>query len=495
MRRRLLVRIGCILAATAIGLSNVWAADEGKPIPKHDGRPADMSKPVKVFILMGQSNAIGFGKITGEEGSLEHAVKNKGKYAYLVDDAGKWIERKDVRNVRVMCSGSGPWKVHYNEWMTINANKIGVEIGAGHVLGNAIDAPVMILKSAIGNRALGFDLLPPGADGYAGNLEPPRKPKEGGDWYAGVQYDGDVRAALDVLADLKTYYPAATKYEVAGFFFWQGEKDCGNGAWADAYEKNLVQFIKALRKDFESPNAKFVLATLGEAKKGAGGNGGKVLAAHLAVDGKDGKYPEFKGNVATVYSNPLSMGGSGNAHYSGNAETYMNVGEAMGRAMAELVAQDGPTGSLMGKGGKTGAAASVPGLRKARKLAPESLVTLNKALLDTLVQLSADGMLKPMPIGLSVTRARVSLKKAGSDGTLTFQVVGGTQTADFKWSDIAPVDRATLSQLVAALKPESGDAQAMAGAFMETIGKIKEADDLFTKAGEESRQKMEKLFN
>jgi len=45
--------------------------------------------------------------------------------------------------------------------------------------------------------------------------------------------------------------------------------------------------------------------------------------AMFAVDGKSGKYPEFKDNVASVYSHPLSKGG----HYSGNAETFMNVGE------------------------------------------------------------------------------------------------------------------------------------------------------------------------
>jgi hypothetical protein len=107
------------------------------------------------------------------------------------------------------------------------------------------------------------------------------------------------------------------------------------------YEQNLVHFIKQLRKDFNAPNAKFVCATLGEAKKGCGGNEGKVLEAHLAVDGNTGKYPEFKGNVATVYSNPMAQGGSGNSHYGGKAEVYMDVGEAMGRAMAELIVKSG----------------------------------------------------------------------------------------------------------------------------------------------------------
>jgi len=149
-----------------------------------------------------------------------------------------------------------------------------------------------------------------------------------------LQYDCDTADAKKVLADLGTHYPDAKKYEVAGFFFWQGEKDGGNAVHAAHYEQNLVAFIKCLRKDFNAPNAKFVLATMGEATKGSGN---KVMEGQLAVDGKDGKYPEFKGNVATVYSNPLSLGGSGNGHYGGNAETYMNVGEAMGQAMVELL--------------------------------------------------------------------------------------------------------------------------------------------------------------
>jgi hypothetical protein len=57
----------------------------------------------------------------------------------------------------------------------------------------------------------------------------------------------------------------------------------------------------------------------------------------LAVDGNSGKYPEFKGNVATVYANPISHGGASNSHYNGNAETYMDIGEAMGKEMVELL--------------------------------------------------------------------------------------------------------------------------------------------------------------
>ncbi len=477
----------CVITGViATGLS-LAASKLPEPLPRSDGKAADMSKPVKVFILMGQSNAIGFGKIAGGEGSLENAVKNKGKYPYLVDTAGNWIERKDVRNVRVMCSGSGPWATHQNEWMTVSGKTIGLELGLGHTLGYAIEAPVMILKSAIGNRALSWDLLPPNAEGYGGNKETPRKPKEGKEWYAGVQYDGDVRAALDVLADLKTYYPDATKYEVAGFFFWQGEKDCGKAEWAEAYEKNLVLFIKALRLDFNAPDAKFVLATLGEHKQGCGN---KVFDAHCAVDGKEGKYSEFKGNVTTVYSNPLSMGGSGNGHYSGNAETYMNVGEAMGRAMAELLGQS-PKGG-MAKGGAAGSAAPAPELRKARKLAAGKQEELNQLLLKALVALSEAKRLKAVPIPLSVTQAKVSLVSVKADNTLTFRADSG-KTADFQFEKLKLVDYLNLALLASQLKPDN-EVTALAGVYMECLGRVDLADKKYAEAGEKSAQSMQAFF-
>jgi hypothetical protein len=330
-------------------------------LPDPDGEEADMSKPVQVYILLGQSNMLGAGKIKGGGGSLEHAVKEKKLYPYLADDEGNWTERKDVRNVRVKIPRGGGMMAFYNEFMTIKSGNIGPnigpEIGIGHYVGHVTDAPVMILKSCTGNRALGWDLLPPGSEsfeftdakgktwvhpGYKGSPERWEKgtqPKRIG-WYAGKQYDDDTASLKKALEDLDTYYPGAKEYEIAGFFWWQGDRDSRSAALSGRYEKNLVHLIKQLRKDFKAPNAKFVCASLGQTKKGATDGGGKILDAMLAVDGDSGKYPEFKGNVASVYAHPLSKGGSSGGHYGGNAETYMNVGEAMGRAMVELLKAD-----------------------------------------------------------------------------------------------------------------------------------------------------------
>jgi hypothetical protein len=357
--------IGGLMVALVLGMANGSASatlDTGakQPSPGTDGKAPDMTKTVKVFILLGQSNMLGMGKIAkGPEGSLEAAVKEKKKYPYLVDEAGDWAVWPGVRYVRVMVGRGAGMQVFNNEEMTVKTCKtIGPEFGIAHYVGEIADAPVMILKSCIGNRSLGWDLLPPGSKGYdftdkdqtgnevvytyAGYKESPMRWVKGAEppkvpWYAGKQYDDDTANAKHVLEDLGKYYPGAKKFEIAGFCFWQGDKDRNDAGLTSHYEQNLVRFIKQVRKDFDAPNAKFVLATLGQTRKGDQGNEGMLLEAQLAVDGNTGKYPEFKGNVATVYSNPLSHGGASNSHYNGNAETYMDIGEAMGRAMAALL--------------------------------------------------------------------------------------------------------------------------------------------------------------
>ena len=345
-------KLSSLIATLSLGTAPLSHAEQSLPDP--DGKPANMSKPVQVYILMGQSNMLGFGKINGGEGSLEHAVKEKKLYPYLIDVEGNWTERKDVRNVFTMGSGGPGGGVRKNEWLTIKGGKIGPEVGIGHHLGHAIEAPVLILKSCIGNRALGWDLLPPGSEQFEftdskgktwvhpGSKGSPERWEKGTDpkrigWYAGLQYEGDVSRAKKVLSELDKHYPGAKNYEVAGFFWWQGDRDSRSEALSSRYEKNLANLIKQLRKEFKAPKAKFVTASLGQTKKGATDGGGKILDAMLAVDGSSGKYSEFKGNVATVYTHPLSKGGSSGGHYSGNAETYMNVGDAMGKAMVELL--------------------------------------------------------------------------------------------------------------------------------------------------------------
>jgi hypothetical protein len=136
----------------------------------------------------------------------------------------------------------------------------------------------------------------------------------------------------------------------------------------------------------------------------------------------------------------------------------------------------------------------VPATHTARTLLPEGLAMLNKSLLAALVSLSDDKALRPTPLRLSKTRAKVWLAEAAKDGKLTFQLVGGARRADFNFEELANGDRATLSLLVAELKSSDNDAHAMAGVYMESMGRFAAADQYFKKAGDASINRMSKLF-
>jgi hypothetical protein len=328
-------KIHSALFALAMLTSPTLSAQD---LPAPDGKSADLSKPVQVFLVMGQSNTLEMGKVSDEL---------KTAYPFLAADGG-WSTRQDVRNVSVMVGRKG---VYRNEWLTVEGKgKIGIEVGIGHQLGHALDAPVMVLKSSIGNRSLGWDLLPPGTPRYSaegiecpgyGETYPskqdmskivPYKEGETLGWYAGKQYDDDVANAKKILEDLGTYYPGATKYEVAGIIWWQGDKDMRNKAHAAMYEENLGRLLKALRKDFNAPNAKFVCASLGQTDESDEESGhGKILHAMKS-------FAASSDDIGFVYSKPLlDAPSSSSGHYGGNAKTYMNVGLALGAKMVELV--------------------------------------------------------------------------------------------------------------------------------------------------------------
>ena len=289
----------------------------------------------------------------------------------LLDDAGQWTVRKDVFYYDARVKKGGALTA------TSNGNAIGPELGFGFVMGQLIDEPVLILKSCIGNRSLGWDLLPPGSERYEAEVterggqkvtkvfagykdkpdswvmdkakglatEPPpwldQKTGKPIEWYAGKQYDDDMANAKAALADLAKIYPdyKGQGYEIAGFVFWQGHKD-QNAVHAARYEQNLARLIPTLRKDYHAPNAKFVLAT-GCGNPGRASFGLQIAETQLVIaDAK--KHPEFAGNVQCVDSRDLwrevdvSPKNQGH-HYNRNAETYMETGLRLGWAMAELL--------------------------------------------------------------------------------------------------------------------------------------------------------------
>ena len=336
------------LAAVAIAFGVLPAAARKIPaqLPDPDGKPPVTNKPVKVFIIMGQSNVLGFGHVGPEtkKGTLEYYVKKENRYPYLLDEKGGWKARKDVWCVQVT---SGNHKGWLQPGFGNRRNFIGIELGFGFIVGDALDEEVLIIKTAVGNRALGWDIMPPSSR----TISPEEHVNK---WYQVYQLDTYIKDVRGVLNNIKKYYPSykGQGYEVAGFTWWQGHKDQStpghvlkppyNISYPDTYEKNLVNLINDLRKEFKAPNAPFVLATIAFGGNKLGGGGLTVANAQLAVSGEKGKYPEFKGNVKTIeargYWREASQSPSGAGHhYNHNAGTYMDVGVDLGRAMTELL--------------------------------------------------------------------------------------------------------------------------------------------------------------
>ena len=92
-----------------------------KALPDPDGKPADMSKPVRVFIIMGQSNTLEMGKVKGDnEGSLEHAVRKENSIP-LWSMAVKLDQTHGRRNAYSGSGGpDGRGGVRRNDWLTVS---------------------------------------------------------------------------------------------------------------------------------------------------------------------------------------------------------------------------------------------------------------------------------------------------------------------------------------------------------------------------------------
>ncbi|NNC87604.1 MAG: sialate O-acetylesterase [Akkermansiaceae bacterium] len=290
-------------------------------IPGAPGAPPE--GPVKVFILAGQSNMEGAGKVEGDpkraggKGSLSYLAANEDKYKHLKDQDGKWVERDDVwiwylGRKGKLAPGFGA-----------RSGSIGPELGFGHVMGNAIDEPVLLIKTAWGGKSLQKDFRPPSSGGEAGPF-----------------YKEMLAHVKGVLGDIGREFPElrGRDHEVAGFGWHQGWNDgCGMPATLE-YEENLANFIRDVRKDLGVEGLPFVIADSGFG--GAKQSVDRRLMIRKAQAAPE-TYPEFKGNVDCVqtagFFRPAEESPSGQGyHWNGNAETYYLIGEAMAAAMVEL---------------------------------------------------------------------------------------------------------------------------------------------------------------
>ena len=305
----------------------------------------DVAKPVRVFVLAGQSNMEGAGQIkadpkrNGGQGSLEFLVKDAATakhFAPLVDAAGKWRTRDDVWISYL--DRKGPLTIGYG---ARKDETIGPELGFGWVIGDSLDEPVLLIKCAWGGKSLAIDFRPPSAGklpyslGEKGDAAIAADPA-----VLGKYYRETLTLTKSALANIQDLVPGSDgKYVLAGFGWHQGWNDRVNDKFNAEYETNMVHFIRDIRKDLDAPALPFVIAETGMG--GAEETHPRALSLMKAQTAA-AMHKEFQGNVAFVKTTPFwrpkEQSPSGqNYHWNSNAETYYLIGEGMGEAMKRLL--------------------------------------------------------------------------------------------------------------------------------------------------------------
>ena len=287
--------------------------------------------PLKVYLLVGQSNMQGH----AAERTLAHLGMDP-KTAPLL----KAIQHEDgtaklQRNVWISSVDTSEESGVKQGQLTVGYGaggrepKIGPELSFGITMQKHIGEPILLIKTSWGGKSLNTDFRPPSAGPYVFNEKQIENFKKRGKNLAearkeklertGVYYRLMLEHIRKVLVDIKRVYPkydAKAGYELAGFVWFQGWNDMvdsgtyptrGQAGSYDAYSKNLAHFIRDVRRDLKAPKLPFVIGVMGaggpiakygpEQKRYAGIHGEfrKAMAAPT-------KLPEFKGNVAAVFT-------------------------------------------------------------------------------------------------------------------------------------------------------------------------------------------------
>ena len=284
-------------------------------------------KPLKVFILAGQSNMQGQAHVrTFEHIGMDPATKPLLEEMQNADGTPKVCERVWISSIGC-ADAEQTGKLTTGFGASNNGPKIGPEFTFGIYMEKFTDAPILLIKTAWGGKSLNTDFRPPSAGPYVFNeTQLATFQKQGKDIAAmkadkeketGVNYRLIVEHVKMVLGDIKRVVPeydAAQGYELAGFVWFQGWNDLvDGGTYAnrekpggyDAYSDAMAHFIRDVRKDLNAPKLPFVIGVLGVGGQTAeyGPDQHRYKATHQNFRdamAAPAQLPEFKGNVAAM---------------------------------------------------------------------------------------------------------------------------------------------------------------------------------------------------
>jgi hypothetical protein len=301
----------------------------------------------RVFILAGQSNMEGQAVVDLDgpsyndgKGTLVALLREPAaaeRFAHLKDRAGSWRTRDDVF-VRYAREGrpllTGPLGIGYAVYD--GKHHFGAELQFGHVVGDFFaprGEPVLLVKTAWGGKSLFTDFRPPSAG--------PATDTQGRDVPApGPYYTRMITEVKAALAAVPATVPGAMRGELAGFVWWHGWNDGVDPKRAvPAYEANLAALIRDVRRDLAAPDLPVVIGELTGPWVDAPQSWEALRLAQRTVAERQ----EFRDRTRFAATRsfvraPEDSPNPGHGHHEfGNAETYLLVGDALGKAMVSLL--------------------------------------------------------------------------------------------------------------------------------------------------------------
>ena len=290
--------------------------------PMPPPRPSfPLGTTLRVYLLAGQSNAEGYGRITSRDnrtGDLVAITTRPGsEFAHWARSVEwGWPVREDAF---VWDHRSNP------EWAELppRIGKLGVGFGADHesfgpelelgrVLADAYDEPVLVVKTAWGGKSLRTDFRPPGVGGETGAFY--------NEMVAG--YRDAVARANETFSGLVGLAP-----RLEGFLWFQGWSDL---CCSDVYQPLLEQLIVDVRRAIGD-----VPVIIGETGVGyndterralAEAQAAAAVATPLATYVPTRQYLRLPGDSPSIALH----------HWYDNAESYLRIGQAMGEALIKL---------------------------------------------------------------------------------------------------------------------------------------------------------------
>jgi len=296
------------------------------------------AKPLKVFILAGQSNMEGPANVEtfaylGDDPATAPLLKMMrgadGKPTVCKDTWISYLTGANEKNFDLHGRLTAGYGSLWGQDPTKPGDKIGPEFTFGLTMDQALDEPILIIKTAWGGKSLHTDFRSPGAGPYQlSSYQRENYPKQEGhgnpkdfeQWKidktkdTGHYYRLMMEHVKKVLGDVKEVYPdydPAQGYELGGFVWLQGFNDMVDGhvyPYSEKpdrftlYSELLAHLINDVRKDLSAPKMPFVIGVMGVG--GLKDESADMVAFRQAM-AAPAAMPGFKGNVVAVQTAPF----------------------------------------------------------------------------------------------------------------------------------------------------------------------------------------------